>query len=112
MIRGQTITLLVPVKTSPDVYGEENVTEWEPRQVENVLVAPAATTDLAGNQRVLGDRSALELHFPKTFRDSLRNCRVELFGQIWQISGDPVPFMDVNTPTPWNRPVTAELVEG
>lgn len=102
--------LLVGTKTD-NVYGSDGA-EYEPVEVNNVLVAPTATTDIEGNQRLAGDSTTLSFYLPKEFTESLRGALIELDGRRYEIQGDPVPYPSDLTPGEWDRVATGILVEG
>lgn len=111
MIAGTTVTVLIPTAASVDEFNNEAL-EWGRLEVQNVLVAPADTADVVDSNRPDGNRARLILHFPKAFSASLRNCRVEVLGKVWEVEGDPQPFMPDLTPGVWNRPVKVVRVDG
>ena len=112
MIQGERVTLFAQVKGAEDSYGVPSV-EWRAQSVvENVLVAPSGTADLEPGMHADGDSVTLTLHFPKTYTGSLRSCRVAVRGVMYDVVGDPQPYIDQNVPGAWNRPVTVRLVEG
>lgn len=87
--------------------------DWADEQaVDDVLYAPGATGDLAGNIRLDGVEVQATLHFPKTFTGTLAGKRVVVDGHEYQVIGDPRPYMDANTPTRWDRPVELKEVDG
>ena len=114
MIKGQTVTVVAPNATGTDRFGEPTFGKPTETEVSNVLVVPGATLDLEA-ARPDGVTVALTLHFPKTYSGDLRGCEVVLTGQYagtYRIVGEPYPYMDENTPTPWNRPVEVEAAHG
>jgi hypothetical protein len=114
MIRGTAVTVLRPSAPTVDRLGNEVPGEPVPEVVENVLVVPGATADMEAS-RPAGVTVALTLHFPKAYAASLRGCSVELaapWAGTYRVIGDPQPYMDDNTPTPWNRPVEVEVAHG
>lgn len=114
MIRGVAVTVNRKVATAtPDrfnnvVYGVTG------EQVDNVLVAPGSTS-LLDASRPEGVSVAYTLHFPKTYTDSLEGCEIVLpapwAGSYWVI-GDPRQYIDVDTPTDWDRPVEVAAAHG
>ena len=109
MFKGETVTVLRPV-VAYDEHMDE-VVMWEEEAVENVLVAPSATSDLNQQERPHGTRASVSLHFPKGFSESLRGCRVKVWGREYGIVGDPQPYRS-NCPTDWWYPAEAEAVDG
>lgn len=114
MLGTVSVTVLRPTEGSTDRFGNKVVGEPTREQVDGVLVAPDDTTDMAAS-RPHGTSATLVLHFPKTFTASLRGCLVELpapWSDTYRVIGNPTPYMDGNTPTPWNRPVSVEVANG
>lgn len=114
MISGVTVNVLRPSTSGTDRLG--NATHGTPTKeaVANVLVAPGDTESFEAS-RPDGTSAMLTLHFPKSYAASLRGCEVELptpWGGTWRVVGDPMPYIDGNTPTPWNRPVSVEVAHG
>ena len=58
---------------------------------------------------------AYSLHFPKGYDGPLENCLVELpepWAGRYRVIGDPRPYIDADTPTPWHLPVEVEAAHG
>ena len=114
MIKGVTITAQLPITWHYDRYNNKVVDEYNDITVNNVLIVPGATTDLEAS-RPEGVRVAFTLHFPKTFTGSLEYALVTLpepYGGTYRVIGNPRPYMEANTPTPWNMPVEVEEIHG
>ena len=114
MISGTTVEVLRPITGNADRLGNAVVDAWESETVANVLVAPGATADLDAS-RPEGVTVAFTLHFPKGYTSSLEGCLVELpapWSGTYRVVGNPRPYMDVNTPTPWHMPVEVEEAHG
>lgn len=114
MISGVDVGVSSPVNGEPDRLGNPTVTYGTPVTVENVLVAPSTTNDMEA-ARPEGVTVAYTLHFPKTFTGSLEGCLVTLpapWGGTYRVVGDPMPYIDVDTPTPWDRQVDVEAAHG
>ena len=120
MIHGVSVNVLRPTCGGTDRFGDMSEGIPKPETVEDVLVAPGGdmggTDDLEAS-RADGDVLSLQLHFPKTYEGRLRGCEVEL-PHPWdgfnpyRIVGDPVPYIDANTPTRWHMPVKAVGARG
>ena len=111
MIKGETIDVYVPSYNTQDAFGAPNRT-YTKVSVDNVVRHPAEAQDYIDSNRPEGTIVGWVLHFPKTYTDSLRECRVMVEGQLYDIEGDPQAYMTVNTPTPWNRRAVAVRTEG
>lgn len=114
MIRGVTVTVKRPGAGTADRFN--NIVPGTPtvETVDNVLVAPGATSDLEAS-RPEGVRVAYTLHFPKTYTDSLEGCTVVLpapWAGEYKVIGDPRSYIDANTPTSWHIPVEVEAAHG
>lgn len=99
-----------------DRLGNEVPGAPTPVEVPGVLVANPSTDEMEA-ARAAGISLAYTLHFPKAFTGSLRGCTV-LLPEPWEnevgyrVVGDPRPYMDGNTPGPWNRPVQVVGADG
>lgn len=109
-IRGVQVEV-VRVTTVLDDHGNETSGIESFELVENVLPAPAATSDLSAT-RPNGDRIDMVFHFPKTYKQSLRGTFIEYGGLRFAVVGDPQPYLDNLTPLDWNREVEAVVVDG
>lgn len=111
MILGETVTV-IRKNVTRDELNEPVKCEPTRETVDNVLVAPGATTDM-DETRPHGVIADLTIHFPKTYTASLRGCSVELpepWEGTYRIIGDPMPYM--RSPGPWNRPVEVTSHDG
>lgn len=114
MVRGTTVTVHVPTAWEVDRYNNRVATGYSEQAVDNVLIVPGATADLEAG-RPEGVTVAFTLHFPKTFSGTLEGALVDLpapFGGRYRVIGNPKPYMDENTPTPWHMPVEVEDAHG
>ena len=113
MISGVTVTVKRRVLVGYDrlndpIYGSSS------EEVGNVLVVPGATSDMEAS-RPEGVTVAYTLHFPKGFADSLEGCVVALpapWAGDYKVIGDPKPYIDADTPTPWHTTVEVEAARG
>lgn len=112
MFRGEDVVIYTRTPSgqvddfNQPIYTETSLT------VSNVLVAPGPRTDLEGSLRPDGDRVVYTLHFPKTYKGSLRDTQIEVRGQRFSVIGDPKPYTLSNTPTFWYMPVEVEAILG
>lgn len=117
MFKGYAVTVYTPSAWEVDRFNNTVVKTRTPSTVSNVLISPGATTELEAG-RPEGVRIVFTLHFPKTFTGSLEDCLIELpapyggTGVKYRVVGDPYPYMDENTPTPWHMPCEVVKVDG
>ena len=114
MISGTTVTVVHPERGGVDRLGNPVVEFTLREQVGGVLVSPGATADMEA-VRPEGVTVALTLHFPRGYVGSLAGCLLELpapWAGTYRVIGDPKPYMDANTPTPWHMPVEVEAAHG
>lgn len=114
MIQGMTVEVLARDDTGVDDFGMP-VSGWRvTATVDDVLAAPTSTQDLPSDVWMNGDKTTITFHFPKTFTGSLRGCRIRAVtsrDSLWEVIGDPQPYMAGLTPGPWNRPVVTWQVK-
>lgn len=99
---------------NPDRLGNAVHTDGTAVKVQDVLVAPGATSDLEAS-RPEGAQVAYTLHFPKTYTGSLEGCKVKLpapWAGTYRVIGNPGQYIDANTPTRWHMPVEVEECHG
>ena len=120
MIRGVSITVLRPTCGGRDRFGDAAEGVPKPETVDDVLIAPggeAGSTEDLEAARTDGDSLSLQVHFPKGYTAELRGCELML-PEPWarfnpyRVVGQPMPYIDANTPTRWNRPVKAVSARG
>ncbi len=101
-IKGITITLINQIETGKDefnhpLYAEKRIS------VENVLVAPASTSEIADMLNLTGKKAEYNLAIPKGDNHIWKDQKVEFFGEIWQVIGFPQQGIDENIPLDWNQ---------
>ena len=114
MISGVPVDVLRPIMGQPDRLGNHTITGYSRETVANVLVAPGATDDMEA-ARPEGVTVAFTLHFPKGYTSSLDGCSVELpppWEGTYHVIGNPQPYIDANTPTPWHMAAEVERAHG
>lgn len=109
---GEIVKVSSTAESGTDPYGAPLPAETIWNTVENVLVAPGSSKDVTGQIRPDGIEVVYELHFPKTFDESLAGRQVEVRGEVFDVIGDPKPYTLENTPTQWWMPVEVRAVSG
>lgn len=96
------VTLVRRTRTGRDESGAPTYSETR-EVVAGCLLEPVSTADEMEARRA-GDSVTAHLHLPKTYTASVAGCDVITpDGRTWRVVGDPQPYMDANTPGPWNR---------
>lgn len=111
MFRGETVTVETKVVAGKDTHGNA-VYELISADVSNVLIAVGATTEVADGNRENGVKVVYKLYFPKTFGGSLEGARINVYGEWFDVIGDPRPWLNPMTPTEWNRVVEVTAYHG
>lgn len=110
MIKGITVTLYEKKETGTDPFGHP-VYEEMPVDVENVLVAPSATTEVLDVLNITGKKAVYDIAIPKGDDHTWKDCRVDFFGEPWRVFGLPKQGIDENVPGRWNQRWMVERYE-
>lgn len=110
LFQTETVKVITPNVTLDDLGEPTTEGEGATQEVE-VLVCPGATSDLDAT-RPNGVQVTYTLHFPKTWSDDLKDCKVEVRGETYYIIGDPKPYTSANTPGEWYMPVEVTRTDG
>lgn len=102
MIKGTTVTLYEKKKTGVDAFNHP-VYEEHPAQVENVLIAPATTTEIVDTLNLTGKKAVYQIAIPKGDQHTWEDNRVEFFGESWKVIGFPAMGIEENIPLEWNQ---------
>lgn len=107
MIKGIPVILYVKKKTGVDGFNHPIYQEIR-ETVENVLVSPASTDDIASSQDLYGKKAVYTLAIPKGDSHIWEDCEVEFFGRMWHTFGFPIEGIEENIPLEWNKKVMVE----
>lgn len=107
MIKGITVTLLVKEKVGVDAFNAP-IYETKEVEVENVLVAPSTSDDIATTQDLTGKKAVYTLAIPKGDTHNWVDAKVRFFGQTWKTFGFPLEGIEENIPLAWNKKVMVE----
>lgn len=110
LIHGEPVAVLRPTVTR-DALGEPAYGPLERTELADVVVWPGPTEDLDAT-RPEGVTVAYTLCLPKTYRESVRGCLMEVRGERLRVVGDPRPHTEANVPGPWNYTVEVERADG
>lgn len=110
LIKGESVAV-IRRECSRDELGEPASCDDSREVVENVVVAPGATSDL-DSSRPEGVEVAYTLCFPKAYAGELKGCRVVVRGVEYGVVGDPQRYTAENVPGDWNMTVEVGRVDG
>ena len=110
MIKGIKVTLYEKKETGTDPFGHP-VYEEMPVDVENVLVAPSATTEVLDVLNITGKKAVYDIAIPKGDDHTWKDCRIDFFGESWRVFGLPKQGIDENVPGRWNQRWMVERYE-
>lgn len=107
LIRGITVTLYEKTVTGTDAFNATVYSE-APVKVDNVLVSPASSEDLTGEEQLEGKKEICVIHIPKENANNWENSRVEFRGQKWKTFGFVQQYITGNVPMDWDKQIKAE----
>ena len=107
MLKGITITLYEKTMVGEDEFNRP-IYEETPVKVENVLVAPASSTDIAESIDLYGKKAVYNMAIPKGDTHNWEDTVVEFFGERWKTFGFPVEGIEEMIPLYWNKTVKVE----
>ena len=110
MIKGMPVKLYERVLSGTDEFEHPVYTET-PVIVENVLVAPASTTEILDTLNLTGKKAVYNIAIPKGDSHTWQDCRVDFFGQSWRVIGLLQQGIDENIPGAWNQKWMVERYE-
>ena len=88
MIKGIPVTLYEKTVIGKDEFDHPLYRET-PVTIENVLVAPASTTEILDTLNLTGKKAVYNIAIPKGDNHTWQDCRVDFFGMSWQVIGFP-----------------------
>lgn len=106
-MRGITVTLYERTQVGTDAF-HAPVYEETPVEVENVLVAPASTTEILDTVNLYGRKAVYTMAIPKGDTHDWENRRVSFFGADWRTFGIPTEGVEELIPLSWNKKVMVE----
>ena len=102
IIKGIPVTLSEKTVIGKDEFDRPLYREI-PVTIENVLVAPASTTEILDALNLTGKKVVYNIAIPKGDNHTWQDCRVDFFGMSWQVIGFPQQGIEGNIPLDWNQ---------
>lgn len=109
-MKGIAVTLYEKIESGRDDFNHP-IYEEHPVTVENVLVAPASTTEVLEMLNLTGKKAIYNIAIPKGDDHTWDDCRVDFFGASWRVIGFPQRGIDENIPLSWNEKWMVERYE-
>jgi hypothetical protein len=109
-MKGISITLYQRTQTDNDEFNRPIYTE-EAVNVDNVLIAPASTTEILDTLNLTGKKAVYNLAIPKGDTHDWVDAKVEFFGETWKTISFPQEGIEANIPTRWHKKVQVERYE-
>lgn len=106
-IKGISIILVSKTQTGEDAF-HAPVYDYSEETVENVLVAPASSTEILDTLNLTGKKIVYNLAIPKGDTHTWEGQLVKFFGETWRVVGIPEQGIDALIPGDWNRKVQVE----
>lgn len=110
MLKGITVTLYEPHTDGFDDFGTP-VTSYIPIEVENVLVAPSSTDDIATSTNLAGKQAIYTLGIPKGDNHQWEDSIVEFFGHKFKTFAFVIEGIEELVPLQWHKKVMCERYE-
>lgn len=89
------------MQNGEDPFGHPICTERR-TTVENVLVSPVSSTEIADSLNLTGKKAVYNLAIPKDDSNVWKDQKVEFFGHVWQVIGFSKHGIEWNIPLEWN----------
>lgn len=110
MIKGITVILIDRIQVGMDGF-RHPVYEEREIEVENVLVAPAASTDIPETLDLERKKITYTLAIPKGDTHEWADHEVKFFGKKWKVCQEPLGGIESLLPLDWNKKVVVERYE-
>lgn len=111
MIKGITIKLINRIDTGErDDFGATIYRETE-TEVDDVLVAPASSTDIIDSMNLYGKKCVYLVAIPKGDYHVWDDAILEFFGRRWHVFAIPTIGIEDNIPLRWNMKLQVEAYE-
>ncbi len=106
-IQGESITVYPVSFDEKDSYGNAVKRELEPMVIDDVLIAPDDAVSLMGDGRPNATAIGYSLYIPKGIEIKWLGANVDIYGERYQVIGDPKPYPSHLVPTSRNLHVKA-----
>lgn len=114
MIKGITVTLRTKTRSGTDAFNRDTYEERE-ISVDNVLVAPASSEEVAEALNLYGKKVVYTLGIPKGDTNVWEDATIVLpgpFAGVYHAVGYPTAGIDSMIPLSWNKKVNVERING
>ena len=105
LIQGIPVVIKHKVSTSRDAFGMPIIDHETEEVVENVLVTPLTSEEIAQDFAWYGEKTLYELSIPKGDTHEWEHAEVVFFGQSFKTVGRPREYIEDNLPLNWNKKI-------
>ncbi len=109
-MRSMTIKLYEQTQTGVDEFNQP-IVEEKAIEVNDVLVAPASTTEIADTLNLTGKKIVYNIALPKGDSHDWEDKKVEFFGETFKTVGFVQQGIEANVPTRWHKKIMVERYE-
>jgi len=109
-LTGRTVILYDKVQTGVDGFNRP-VYEDVATTVDNVLIGEPTTEDVINELNLTGKHLAYTLAIPKGDAHEWNDRKVEFFGEVFHVYGEPTQGIEHLIPLSWNKKVKVERYE-
>ncbi len=106
-IKGIQVILCSKVQIGTDGF-RAPVYDYEEETIDNVLVAPASSTEIVDTLNLTGRKIVYNLAIPKGDTHIWEGQLVKFFGETWRVVNLPEKGIDALIPGDWNQKVQVE----
>lgn len=107
MLKGITVILHEKTRIGTDDFNEP-IYEEKLVEVENVLIAPENSEDIAEDLNLYGKKATYTLAIPKGDTHNWCDATVEFFEEKWRTFAFPIEGIEELLPLAWNKKVKVE----
>lgn len=107
MIKGITVMLVNQIQVGVDEF-DNPLYEYQEEEIDNVLVSPSTSDDIATSLDLYGKKAVYTLAIPKGDTHNWENRTVRFWNQDWKTFGYPIQGIEANIPLDWNMKVMVE----
>lgn len=107
LIKGTAVILYEKTEAGEDAF-HKKIYKEVPVVIENVLIAPASSSEILDQTNLEGRKAVYTLAIPKGDEHKWEDATVEFFGEKWHTFGMPLMGIGDLVPLEWNKKVMVD----